>query len=430
MTMMWLSFVVLSLVAVLFTVWPFIKRQSRAIDNEFSRSEANTELYKTHLTDLEASFAQGDIEPEVYNQLKAELGRSLLEDNNRSDEKMVSARGGRPVLLALVLLVPLVSLAFYYLRGPHLELNLRDMIIEQNRLAQANQEGLSSKEVALTQDVVGQLKALIKKNPEDLSNYYLLARNLVTLQDFSGAIAAYQEILSRDPKQPQVLAEFGQTLFMASGSQMLPQVKTLADSALALDGNNTLALSLAGITSYESKEYQAALGYWQKAVGLMGPNNPEAAPLLAGIDNINVILQRAGDTALPSPHTETKGGTVEPEQTAGLSVTVDVSLGDEVSFTPEQTVFIYARAWQGPKMPLAIQRLSAADLPVKVTLSESMSMMDGMTIASVGDIELVARLSTDGSPTAKAGDWQARVGPVNQSAFDQVYSLEIATQVE
>ncbi|WP_345415896.1 c-type cytochrome biogenesis protein CcmI [Halioxenophilus aromaticivorans] len=429
---MWACFLVLSAIAVLFSIWPFLKNQTRAIDSEYSRSAANTELYKTHLADLEASFSQGDIEPEVYDQLKAELGRSLLEDNTTGDESIAPAKGAKPVLWLLVALVPLVSLVYYYERGPHLELNLRQLIIEQNRLAQANSQTLSSEEIELTQEVTEQLRALIAKDPENLSNYYLLARNLVTLQDFSGAISAYQEILSRDPKQPQILAEFGQTLFMASGSQMLPQVKTLADSALALDGNNTLALSLAGITSYETQEHQAALEYWQKAVGLMGPNNPEAGPLLAGIDNINTILRHSGGSA--QSNATTADGTGEASAgdgtVADVSVTVRVSLSPQVEYSPNQTVFVYARAWQGPKMPLAIQKLTAADLPVEITLSESMSMMDGMTIASVGDIELVARLSTDGSPTTKPGDWQASVGPVKQAAFDQVYTLEIATQVE
>lgn len=425
--MLWVLLVALCLIAVGFVAWPMVVKQNRDIDTELSRSSANTDLYKSHIAELDASYHRGDIDDDVYNQLQSELGRSLLEDNQAQDSIPSSVGGAKPVLAVLLVVVPLVSMAFYYLRAPHTELALRDTIIEQNRLASLNPQGITSEEINVTEQIVVQLERLLKEDPENLSNRYMLARNLVTLKDFSGAIEAYQEILSRDPKQPQVLAEFGQTIFMASGTQMLPQVKTLADSALALDPNNTLALSLAGITTYEQQEYQQALTYWQKAVALLGQDNPEAEPLIAGIANIQNLLAHSGGDVEP---TGTDSAAKNDSSSDQISVSVNVRLADSVSFTPDQTVFVYARAWQGPKMPLAIKRISASELPITVTLTESMSMMEGMTIATVDAIELVARLSTDGSPTTKPGDWQASIGPVQQSAFDQSYQLQIATKIE
>lgn len=422
MAMLWMCLAALSVLAAVFVAWPFLVGKNRDIDNELNREAANTDLYKSHIAELDASLERGDIESSVYDQLKAELGRSLLEDNQGNEGGVRKLNRGMGVLIALLIIVPAASLAFYYWHAPHSELALRDALVEQNRLARENPGALSPEEVTLTQDIVTKLESLLARSPDNINNRYLLARNLVTLQDFSGAIEAYQQILSVDPKQPQVLAEFGQTLFMASGSQMMPQVKILADSALALDPDNTLALSLAGITSYESKQYQEALTFWQKAVSLLGQDNPESEPLLAGIDNINKLIAEGGvqtDTPVqPQPQVNEQSG-----------ITVQVSLDDAVEYTDEQVVFIYARAWQGPKMPLAITKISASELPTSVTLTESMSMMDGMTIATVGDIELVARLSIDGSPSTKTGDWQASIGPISQTEFDQPYRLVIDSQL-
>jgi len=434
---MWVWLVVMSLLATVFVLWPLVRRRQRSIDTEYNRSQANTQLYRNHLAELEASFQQGDLDQGVYEQLKAELGRSLLEDNETKSAQQYGAGAGLPVLLACVLLVPLISLGFYYFHGQYDQLALRDLLLSQNQLAAANSQGISGAEANATRKVTEQLEKLVKKDPENLNNWYLLARNKVNVQDFRGAIAAYQEILSRDAKQPQILAEFGQVVFMASGSEMLPQVKQLADSALALEPNNTLALSLAGITSYERKQYREALGYWQKAVQILGANNPDAEPLVAGINNIKQILGNSttpGESQQPASSVmgEPAGteSNVAESKAAELKVTVNVAMGDAVPASPNQTVFVYARAWQGPKMPVAIKKISVADLPTTVTLSESMAMMQGMTIATVGDIELVARLSLDGSPTSKPGDWQDSVGPVSQAKFDQTYDLIIDTKVE
>jgi cytochrome c-type biogenesis protein CcmH len=104
---------------------------------------------------------------------------------------------------------------------------------------------------------------------------------------------------------------------------------------------------------------------------------------------------------------------------------VKVSLAAGVQASPQDTVFVYARAWQGPKMPLAIHRLTVADLPAEVTLDQSMAMAPGMTINSFPELEVVARISKSGAPEAQSGDWQGSLGPVVLAELDGPLSLTV-----
>ncbi len=418
---LWMALVGLSVLALVFIAWPLFRQRSRDIDTEYNRSEANVELYKSHMAELDASYAQGDLEEPVYEQLKAELGRALLEDNEFQQGIKQKNLTSKPILVACLVAIPAVSLAFYYWHGFHNELELRDLVQAQSRALNESRGSVTGEAIDATKKLVDKLEVIVAKDSEDIQNRYLLARNLNQLQDYRGAMKAYQEILNVSPEEPQILAEFAQTLLMASGKEMLPQVQQLADQALALEPNHALGLSVAGIAAYHQEDYAKAREMWQRAVVRMGPNNPEARPLLAGLANLDEI---APETSEASAESEV------PEPADSKAVSIKVALDDKVNATPDQIVFVYARAWQGPKMPLAIQRLSVADLPATVTLDESMAMIENMTIGTFGEVELVARISEDGGPIAKPGDWQASVGPVAQDKFGEIYELTIDSQVQ
>ena len=108
------------------------------------------------------------------------------------------------------------------------------------------------------------------------------------------------------------------------------------------------------------------------------------------------------------------GPAAEPAKVAGPgpSIEVSVSLGSNTQVSPGDTVFVYARAWQGPKMPLAIAKFPVSELPKTVRLDKSMSMAPGMDLTTAPQLEVVARVSKSGSPMAAPGDWQAAQGPL------------------
>jgi len=101
-----------------------------------------------------------------------------------------------------------------------------------------------------------------------------------------------------------------------------------------------------------------------------------------------------------------------------------------VKATSDQIVFIYARAWKGSPMPLAIKRVKVSDLPTLILLDETMAMSPMATLANTPEIEVVARVSTDGTAQTKVGDWQAKQGPISMKAIPEKIELQINEQVK
>lgn len=108
---------------------------------------------------------------------------------------------------------------------------------------------------------------------------------------------------------------------------------------------------------------------------------------------------------------------------------MNVSLGDKIKVSPDDIVFIYARAWRGSPMPLAIMRVKVSELPKLVTLDESMAMSPMASLANATEIEVIARVSKEGTAAAKVGDWQAKQGPLSMKSLPEKVNLQISEQI-
>lgn len=412
--------VAMVILALGFVFWPsFRLSQDAGID----RQGLVLDLFNEHLASLDQQKARGEIDEQQYHQLTRELEQSLLEDAPQDNGS--TGKGGISLLIATGLAMPVVALAFYWSYGSIEDVEIveiRDLYFQQGALAA--QSGDSSTPVAL-QSLVESLEARIKHKPNNTGNRYLLARSYMQQSLYMKAAAQYIELIqleealsaeSGEPRVPaNIVGELAQAVFLAAGNQVTPEVKQLTEKALALDPNETTSLGLAGIGAFEQADYAGALRYWGRAVQLLGPASNAAMSLRAGMARAQQLMSEVGVGTGGVNVANTKGD--PDDDTAGsaaqvVSLQVSVSLSSLVNAAPTDTVFIYARAWQGAKVPLAIARLKVSDLPTSVTLDESMAMAPGMTLTSVSQLEIVARISAVGDPMAKPGDWQASAGPV------------------
>tara|TARA_R110002096_G_scaffold161007_4_gene327398 strand:- start:2288 stop:3280 length:993 start_codon:yes stop_codon:yes gene_type:complete len=258
-------------------------------------------------------------------------------------------------------------------------------------------------------EMVASLAARLEENPDDLNGWIMLGRSYQTLQQFDTAIAAYEKAVELDGGgNPQTLVALGLAVMGQHGGQMNERAVGLFENALALDPNNPNALFYAGGAAAQRGNTALAADRWEILLGLNAP--PEVRELLQSKIN------------------EWRGVTPpEAVQPVAPSVTVDVSLSEATAnaLTQDATVFIIARDPAQPSPPVAVARRRTSELPSRVELSDRDAMIPGRPLSGFSKLELVARVSLSGTPTAQAGDRYATAIVDRSSGGEQVVKLVI-----
>ncbi len=411
----WQVFFLVNILAAVFVVWPtvFLAKKYRQELRSNTRTDSNEDVYQDHVSELEATLVRGEIDADELAGLKRDLEKTMIEENHMgsdmSDRPIISSFKSRIPVLTLVFLLPIFSMFLYSFLGAKKDWDIYQLAKTR---VHAPVDGLAE----LTDELVGALQSRVKEKPNNAQNWYLLASTAIEQGSFEEAVRAYRRVLEIEPNAPTIKAELAQALFLRAGNTITPEVRKHANEVLAVAPNMPTALGLAGIDAYRSGEYQTAIDHWKKALVQLDPDSDAAQALTGGIARSTVALSKSG----AQPKTD---------EEKGLAITVKVSLSKAADVNKTDTVFVYARAFQGPPMPLAIQKVTVGELPITLTLDNSMSMMQGMDLAAFPQIEVIARVSSSGSATPQAGDWQAKQGPIIVSSQKAPIKLKISEQI-
>ena len=426
---LWVLLALLLLPLMAIIAWPLLSRRKAApavAEDGDSTDRVRKALYLEHKAELDAALANGAIGVSEHQSMHTELARKFLQEEGPAFRLASARQGGRGLLFALALLVPLCAVGLYFQWGAHDDLALyRDMV--------ASQAGATDMvaEARITQ----RLQQRVQTHPQDLSSRYVLAQRLLVSNDVDGAVAQYRDIVQQEPGAANIRAELAQALFFAGGSKMTPEVTREVAQVLEVQPNNSTALGLAGIAAFEARQYRQARDYWQRALVQMAPGSNAYQALAAGVARAEKALGEAGDAVGGSvggaegdaePAVAVADGA--PAAADDNSIRIQVSLSDGVSASPDTPVFVYARTAESP-MPLAIVRLQAADLPAEIVLDESRAMMPGRSLKTVDKVQLVARLAVSGNARPAPGDWQGKVDALPRSDWGQPVSIAIDQKI-
>ncbi|TLM78761.1 c-type cytochrome biogenesis protein CcmI [Microbulbifer harenosus] len=420
---LWLILALLLLPLAAIIAWPLLRSGGLNSQGADGSADTRTLLYREHLAELDAAHLSGAVDEAQYQSLKTELARKLLSEEGGGYQLTGAQQGGRSLLYALAVLVPLAAVGLYAHWGFY-----DDLALYRDIAASHTGETDRVTEARITQ----QLSARAGSHPEDLTSRYVLAQRLLVSNDIEGAVNHYRYIVAHEPEAANVRAELAQALFFASGSQMTPEVVKEVDLVLAVQPDNTTALGLAGIAAFEREDFAAARAHWQHALAQMPAGSSAAQALSAGVARAERALADAGgEQSQRNAHTEpavtsAPGAT---EVAAGENrIVVKVTLSDGIQHAPDTPVFIYARTSASP-MPLAIVRLTAAELPVEVVLDESKAMMPGSSLKTVDEVQLVARLAISGGARPAPGDWQGAVERLPRSDWAEPVHITIDQEI-
>jgi cytochrome c-type biogenesis protein CcmH len=347
------------------------------------RQDANISIYRDQLAELDADLAAGKLAPDDHARSRAELEARLLADVAAPEAAQTPAArpGGRRRALALGAAVPLLAAALY--------------------LAVGNPEALRPHafDTQQLQSLVDRLAAKMRDNPDDPEGWRLLGRSYGALNRFPEAVDAYAKALERKPRDPDLLADMADVLAMSRQQSLQGDPEKLVLRALEIDPEHLKALALAGTAAFERKDYAAAERYWRRMLPLVAAGSEDERQVRGSIDEARAL---AGSPALAAPR--------------ALQGKVLLSKKLAAQAAPDDVVFIFARAAEGPPMPLAVKRARVRDLPLDFALDDSMAMAPGMTLSAHARVVVGARISKSGTATPQSGDLQGLSAPVANDA--------------
>jgi cytochrome c-type biogenesis protein CcmH len=403
MTLFWILCSVLLVAALSFVVWPLWRKSAKS--NAVLRDAANLEILRDQSVELDADLKNSLLSQESYEQGRHELQVRLIEEVKPTDAPAIQRSPARVLAMVLVVLIPLCSVMLY------LKLGNSGAMLPQVQHAANEEFGVLRSEAALQE-----LEAKLVKMPENPDGWLVLARSYSELQRFPDAVRAYEQLVKLVPNESQLWTNYADAMAMTNNQSLLGEPTKLLVKALALDGNNTTALALAGSAAMERGDYVTAITHWQKLLSLLPPDYPDIQMIQGGLKQAReyLAMQKGGREKLASLPTVAE----KAPANAAAAITGRVSLSKAMAgkVSPDDVVFILARAAEGPKMPLAVIRKQVKDLPMDFTLDDSMAMQPQLKLSGFDKVIIVARISKSGTPIAQSGDLEGLSAPVKPGA--------------
>jgi len=415
MALMWASFVLLTLIALLFVVVPFFKRERiQRLDHN-----ANSELiriYHQRLDELKADLDNQRIDAQMHDESVIEQKRRLL--NELSPEKALNSKGNNRIfaLTGAGFLIVLTAIFYGYtgsqqqIKGWHDAMaNLKSY---GERAVMQDGEPLTPNEL---QAFALALRTKLDQSGDDEVAWMLLGRVAMSLNEFDMAMQSFDKVLKMNPDNKQVLISYSQVLLMEGSDANMSRAATMLSRVLKAEPTNIDAISLLALIAYERKDWLQAKTAFEVLLASMQQNDPRYSMIAERIAEIDAHLNNEQQV------TNTK---LAEASSSEISITVDLDSALADSQPQNGTLFVFAKAASGPQMPLAVVKMTEYSFPLTVTLSDTNAMVEGLNLSSVDKIILTARLSKDATVVTSSGELEGK-SDVLERANVKEYSLLI-----
>lgn len=362
-----------------------------------STPDINAGIYRDQFAELDRDLAAGTLSADDHAQARAELQRRLLDDAGNADTPVAATAGMRRTSLVLVLLIPLAAAGLYSQLGSPAAL---DPLATR---APTQQD---------VEQMVKDLAARMEKDP-DPQGWVVLARSYRAMGRLPESQAAFERIGPALQESATLLAEYADVLATRAMGNFDGKPMEIVTQALKLEPENPMALSLAATAAYNKNDFAQAVVYWEQLQRIVPPDTDDAKWLAEAITKTR---EQMGSKAPPA-----KATAREPAAATGATVTGRVSLAPALAgkVQPGDTVFVFARNPQGSRMPLAVQRARASDLPLEFKLDDSSAMTPQARLSSAAEVRIEARISRSGNATPGPGDLIG-TGPVVKPGASKV----------
>ena len=356
-----------------------------------SRQQLNAAIYKEEIAKLEKERSEGLIDGATYEISHAEMRQRLFQDTSEDDGVAVLG-SPKKTIFALTIFIPVIAAAMYFWLGS----------------AQQIADGGAKQQVA-QQDVekmVAGLAAKMEQDPSNLKGWAMLARSYKVMGRPKDAEKAYDRAGSYLDTDPQLLADYADVSASNANGSFEGKPQAIINRALKADPNNMMALWLAGTADYNRGDYKGAVQVWGRLAKLL-PADSEDMKMIQGS-----IMEARGKANLPpEPLVSQATSPVIAVSSKNINGTVEINPDLKSRIKPDYIVMVIARA-PGARMPVAIMRGKAADLPLRFVLNDALAMTPDALISNLSEATIEVRISKSGQAKAEPGDLYSEIQTV------------------
>lgn len=372
---------------------------------------------KRALAEAAESHRAGDLDETGYQQQRQTLMETYASELEQDGAPAPASQRRNTAAAVLVLVaVPLGTIWLYQSLGAG-SIAFGPLSGTSNPAIASSGDAANPESVASVDELMAGLEARLAENPEDQQGWELLGRSHLELGQFVEAANAYQRLYELTGDEPSVMVMYAEALARSRDGALQGEPTTLVNKALALEPNNQRGLWLGGLIAIQDGDGPQTLRQWRHLLTLLPPDSSVAQGLS---DQIREVEARFGLADAVPPAAAAQQAPAASGDAPSVTVVVELApdLNDRVG--ENDTLFVYARAVNGPRMPLAMARHVAGELPLQVRLDDTMSMMPNMTLSRFPTVEIVARVSKSGTATPQSGDLIGTSPPLEVSPQSQI----------
>ncbi len=421
MTSFWVVAGIFIVGALLF-ILPTLLR-SKSEQQRVERETTNISIYRDQISELDNDLRNDVLNQEQYNQSKYELQQRMMQDMSEESPTYGTRKtSDRSIATSavIILAIPILAVSLYLLLG-NTQALIPQAAIEQATIAgQGEMPGGAGHPDLEIASMVDNLVARLEKQPDDLEGWLMLGRTYSIMGRFTEASEVYAKLLTLSPDSPEVLVNYADVFAMTQDGSLTGKPIELINKALSIEPKNPKALALAGTAKFEQGNFEQAAVYWEELLAIIPADSKLAQSVTGSIERAKTLASNGGgvtigtaqsqnldnvDTSSSKSQKITKN--IEKKASTGtVSGIVKISPALAAKAAPEDTLYIYARAKEGPRMPLAIVRLQAKDLPAQFLLKDGMGMNPNMKLSSFPEVIISARVTKSGKAIPANGDLQ------------------------
>ena len=407
-----LAVILIILATLALLVWPLLFTRNTF---SYARHAQNIHYAKERLAELEEQLKNATISATDYEALKLEIETTLADDsdlanNIDSESSTLPRRPNKAAISALCIFVPLGAAAFYTYVGTPEALNSQAAVVNNQ------QHGHQTPDAQQIYQMVANLEQRLLDNPSDMQGWALLSRTYIALGQYSKAVIGLKRVIELGGENAEIYASLADASALSADGNMIGDPILYADKALSLNPDNRQALWLRGLAAVQLGDKDQAQRHWGRLLGILDEQPEQQNELRKIMVDALGADSLAGPGAAESSENSMPSAASEPQTTnnaiaaveGGLNVVIELDDSLLSQANPQDLVFVFARAKNGPPPPVAVKRLRVSDLPTSITLSDKDAMVPQFKMSLFPDLTVSARLSKSGPPVAQSGDFESQ----------------------